>query len=243
VKQLALVVSVLVAGSAFAQEIGTEITPSTPNSGVQQQQPQNPPPSNTNSQSNTSSNPPPANSGNTGYTYKPKGSESSSPAAKTFEGPKVSASSGDFGIRASFGTGSSLPTLSSSSSAAVSAPSVGIAYFAGDAFKLLIDLGVGLALSSNASFSMNAGLGFDYLFRTPADAMRPFFHFSASFLASGNFDNIGVAAALGFGAEYFFAPNFAVNARLLLAVPMNLTNSFLLGIFTLQPGVGATWYL
>ncbi len=234
-KQLSLVVSFLVAGHAFAQEIGTEITPSTPNSGVQQQQQQNPPPSNTNS------NPPPANSG---YTYKPKGSEnSSSPAAKTFEGPKVSAASGDFGIRASFGTGASLPTLSSSSSAAVSAPSVGIAYFAGDAFKLLIDLGVGVALNSNASFSMSAGLGFDYLFRTPADAMRPFFHLSASFLASGNFNNVGIAAALGFGAEYFFSPSFAVNARLLLAVPMNLTNSFLLGIFTLQPGVGATWYL
>jgi hypothetical protein len=236
-KQLSLVLSFLVAGHAFAQEIGTEITPTTPNSGVQQQQqqPQNPPPSNTNS------NPPPANSG---YTYKPKGSEnSSSPAAKTFEGPKVSAASGDFGIRAGFGSSGSI-AIPSGSGATVAAPTVGIAYFAADSFKLLIDLGFGMAITGGSPLlALSASVGFDYLFRTPGDALRPFFHFSGSFNMAGSSSfNFGFGAALGFGAEYFFNPSFSVNGRLLLSVPMAINGDFQLGLFLVTPGVGATWY-
>lgn len=239
VKQFSLVLSVLVAGHAFAQEIGTEITPSTPNSGVQQQQQQqNPPPSNTNSNT-SSSNPPPANSG---YQYKPKGSENAAAAAKTFEGPKVSAASGDFGIRAGFGSSGSIaiPTGSASS---LAAPTVGIAYFASDSFKLLIDLGVGMAISSNFLLALGANIGFDYMFRTPGDALRPFFHFAGLFNMVGSSDfAFSFGAQLGFGAEYFFNPAFSVNGRLLLAVPMSVANGFVLGIFTVTPGVGATWY-
>ncbi len=228
-RQLLLALAVLVSGSALAQEIGTEITPSTPSSGVQQQPAQN--------------NPPPAEQ-KSGYVYKPKGAENASAASGQpgFTGTKVSASSGDFGIRAGFGGGMSLPSTSPTAAAPLAAPSVGIAYFAGDAFKLLVDVGFGLVLSSNPSFAMNATLGFDYLFRTPAEAMRPFIHVAASFLLGGNGSNIGLGAQVGFGAEYFFTREFAVNARLLLAVPMSLSNTFLLGLFTFQPGVGGTWY-
>ncbi len=227
-KQLVLALAVLVSGSALAQEIGTEITPSTPSSGVQQQPAQN--------------TPPPADQPKSGYVYKPKGSENTTGGESGFAGSKASASSGDFGIRAGFGGGMTLPSLTATAAAPLAAPSVGIAFFAGDAFKLLFDLGFGLVLNSNPSFAMNATVGFDYLFRTPAEAMRPFVHVAASFLLGGNGSTIGLGAQLGFGAEYFFTREFAVNARLLLAVPMALSNSFLLGLFTFQPGVGGTWY-
>jgi hypothetical protein len=225
-------VAVLVAGSVSAQEIGTEITPTTPNSAAQ---PQNPPPSNT----NTNTNPPPATSG---YQYKPKGQETGS-ATPTFAGPKVSATSGDFGIRAGFGSSGSI-AIPSGSGASVAAPTVGIAYFAADSFKLLIDLGFGMALvGSSALLAIGANVGFDYMFRTPGDALRPFFHFAGLFNMVGSNDfAISFGAQLGFGAEYFFAPNFSVNGRLMLAVPMSVANGFLLGIFTVTPGVGATWY-
>lgn len=227
-------VAALVSSTVFAQEIGTEITPTTPNSGVQQQ-PQNPPP---------------ADQPKSGYVYKPQGSQqnAASNAAGNAEagptGPKASASSGDFGLRAGFGA-SGVPSIGTGAGTTVAAPSLGIAYFAGDAFKLLVDLGFGMILSSSTPFALSATLGFDYMFRTPADAMRPFFHAAASFLMSGTGSNIGVGvgAQLGFGAEYFFAPAWSVNARLLLAVPMSFANGALVGIFTVTPGVGATWYL
>ena len=123
---------------------------------------------------------------------------------------------------------------------------MGIAYFAGDAFKLLVDLGFGLGLvGSNALFAVSTTLGFDYLFRTPGDVLRPFFHFAGSFTLSSSGSNalVGFGAQLGFGAEYFFNPAFSVNGRLMLAVPMSANGNFVLGIFTVTPGVGATWYL
>ena len=233
-KQLALLLVVVMAGSAFAQEIGTEITPTTPSSGVQ---PQNDPPP-----------PPPAEQPKSGYVYKPKGAkqESSSSGAPAFSGTKVSASSGDFGIRAGFGASGSLALpAGSGAGAAVAAPTVGIAFFATDGFKLLADLGFGMGLvGSNALIALSATVGFDYLFRTPGEALRPFFHFAGSFNMAGSSNFvIGFGAQLGFGAEYFFSPSFSVNGRLLLAVPMSVPGDFVLGIFTVTPGVGATFYL
>lgn len=238
-KQLAFALTVLVAASASAQEIGTEITPTTPSSGVQNQ-PQN---------QNQAQTPPPAEQPpqKQGYVYKPKGAkDDASAATPAFTGNKVSASSGDFGIRAGFGASGSvgLPT-GTGGSASVAAPTVGIAYFGGDSFKLLVDLGFGLGLvGSNALFALSATLGFDYMFRTPGDALRPFFTAGASFSMAGSSNMvIGFGAQLGFGAEYFFNPAFSVNGRLLLAVPMAIPGDFVLGIFTVTPGVGATWYL
>jgi hypothetical protein len=236
VNQLVLALVIVVAGSALAQEIGTEITPTTPTSGVQPQP-------------TTTTTPPPQNDPpKSGYVYKPKGAKeeggTSSSGAPSFTGNKVSASSGDFGIRAGFGA-TFTPGLSTASGATVAAPNLGISYFAADAFKLMIDLGFGMILSSSTPFALNAVVGFDYLFRTPGDAMRPFFHFAGLFTMAGGGSNIGVGfgAQVGFGAEFFFHPSFSVNGRMMIAVPMSVANGFIVGIFTLTPGVGATWYL
>lgn len=238
-KSLAVAVLV-VAGSAFAQEIGTEITPTTPTSGVQQQN--NPPP-------------PQQDQPKSGYVYKPKGAKddggSGSAAGPAFTGNKVSASSGDFGIRAGFSSGLNLNTGSSSSTSTsalaglFSGPGVGIAYFASDAFKLLVDLGFGMVIvGSGLLVSVGTVVGFDYLFRTPGDALRPFFHFAGSFnlVSFGSALLVNFGAQLGFGAEYFFNPAFSVNGRMMLSVPMAVSNSFVIG-FVAVPAIGATWYL
>lgn len=225
-KQLVLTFAVLVAGSALAQEIGTEITPTTPTSGVQNQ--------------NQNQNPPPEQPKG-GYVYKPKGAAGSS-SEPTFTGTKVSAASGDFGIRAGFDAAVASAGITTS----LGGPSVGISYFASDSFKLLVDLGLGLGITSRATtFSVSTTLGFDLLFRNPGDALRPFFHFAALFGLNslGNSTEVGFGAQLGFGAEYFFNPAFAVNGRLMLAVPMAVPGgNFAVGLI-LVPAVGATWYL
>ncbi len=231
-RSLLVVLSMLAAGSAFAQEIGTEITPSTPNSGVNQQ------PQNTQSQPTE-----PTQGQKTGYVYKPKGAKEE-PAAPTYVGNKVSASSGDLGIRAGFGASSAF-SLTGTGATAI-APTVGISYFGSDSFKLLFDLGFGLLIANSFAYAINAVIGFDYLFRTPGDALRPFFHLAGLFglAGSGSGDpGITFGAQFGFGAEYFFNPAFSVNGRLLLAVPMAIPGgNFVLGISTVTPGVGASWY-
>ena len=232
-KQLALALIVLVSGSALAQEIGTEISPSTPPT---------PPPEQKGGFVYKPKDAPPEEKGASGNTTSPSASGSSA----TFTGTKASGGTGDFGIRAGFGSSGSigLPT-GSGSAASVTAPTVGIAYFLADNFKLLADVGFGLALvGSSALLALSATVGFDYLFRTPSDVMRPFFHFGASFNMAGSSNfAVGASAQVGFGAEYFFNPAFSVNGRLLLGVPMGLSPNFVLGIFTVTPGVGATWYL
>lgn len=269
-----LLVSCCFASLAFAQEIGTEITPSTPSSGVKPA-PATPAPATPAPNENPYAQPAPqpapqpqAQPQQTGgYVYRPQGQKATSaPAANnastasgaraepTVQGPKVSASAGDFGIRAGFGASGSvaLPSgTSSTSTVAVGAPSVGISYFATDGFKLTIDLGFGLALltgSSSAAWALNANLGFDYLFRSPGDALRPLFHFAAQFgmagAGSGDFNpSVGFGVELGGGAEYFFSPSFSVYGRIGLAVPMAVPGgNFILGIFTFTPGVGASFY-
>lgn len=235
-KRFLFVAVVAVAGAAFAQEIGTEITPVTPTSGAGNTSTS----TSSSSTSSTSSQP----EQKSGYVYKPKGAKEEA-AKPTWDGTKVSASGGDFGLRAGFGaSGSTALPASSSGGAAVAAPSVGISFMAADSFKLLVDLGFGMGMvGSSVLLALNATLGFDYLFRTPGDALRPFFHFAGFFSMAGSSNFVvGFGAQLGFGAEYFFNPAFSVNGRLLLAVPMAVPGDFVLGIFTVTPGVGATWY-
>lgn len=244
-KQL-LIAAVLVLGlSASAQEIGTEIAPVTPSSGAQTPPPEQQPQATT---------PPPSQPKPGGYVYRPQGkggstSSPSTPAEPTWQGPKASAASGDFGIRAGFGASGSIAAPSTAAAvAAYSAPTVGIAYFGSDSFKLLVDLGVGFNLgvsSGNMFLGASALLGFDYLFRTPADALRPFFHLGANFslATAGSDPTIGFGLQVGFGAEYFLNPSFSLNGRMLLALPMAVPGGdFVIGAYTLTPGVGATWY-
>jgi hypothetical protein len=232
VKKLLVVAVALVSSFSFAQEIGTEITPVTPTSGATGNN------SNSNnantSNSNANSN---SNAGSSTYKPKPRDGE------KTFEGTAVGAQGGAFGIRAGFGASGSVGVPVGS--AGIAAPTVGVAFFATDAFKLLIDLGFGFGITNNVSYALSAAFGFDYLLRTPGDALRPFIHFAASFSMAGASGDpvIGFGAQVGFGAEYFFSPNFSVNGRLMLAVPMAVNGSgFALAIVSVTPGVGATWY-
>lgn len=246
-KSLVVAAVVLVSGAAFAQEIGTEITPTTPTSGANNG-------STSSSSSSSSTTTQPEQKG--GYVYRPQGAKKEEPTKGTgssstgsgWDGTKLSASSGDFGLRAGFGASGAIALPSGSASAFASsfaAPTVGVSIMAADSFKLLVDLGFGMAISgSTPIIALSATLGFDYLFRTPGDAMRPFFHLAGSFNMAGSSNFVvGFGAQLGFGAEYFFSPSFSVNGRLLLAVPMAVPGDFVLGIFTVTPGVGATWYL
>lgn len=232
-KRLVLAVACLAANLVLAQEIGTEINPVTPSSGVQPQpeqvQPQGAPQ-------------------RSGSSYQPRGRQGGAAEKPSWSGTKASAAEGDFGLRAGFGaSGAALLPTGSGASASIAAPAVGIAYFASDSFKLLLDLGAGFVVaSSNALFAASAVVGFDYMFRSPAEALRPFFHAAGFFGLAGSPSSIGFnfGAQLGFGAEYFLSPAFSLNGRLLLSVPVALPNgNFVLGVFTLSPGVGATWYL
>lgn len=228
-KRVVFVVAALVGSFAFAQEIGTEITPVGPTSSANQQN------------TNTTASDPNAN------TPPPQKKQARLGETPKFDGTKVSASAGDFGVRAGFGASGStgIPTGAGAAATGVAAPTVGISYFATDSFKLLFDLGFGMGIvGSGVFFALGANLGFDLMFRNPGDALRPFFHFAANFnLAGSNAVNVGFGAQTGFGAEYFFSPSFSINGRLMLAVPMVIFGSGLaIGIFTVTPGVGATWY-
>lgn len=239
-KKLALVAAALVASGSFAQEIGTEINPVTPTSGANN--------TNTNT-NNANSNQNNANSGNANAnsnttagssTYKPKPRE----GEKTFEGTAVGAQGGAFGLRAGFGA-SGATGIPTGSNTFIGAPFVGVAFFATDAFKLLIDVGFGFNLSSNFSYAVAAAFGFDFLLRSPGDALRPFIHFAGLFTMAGASGDplLGFGAQVGFGAEYFFSPNFSLNGRLMIVAPMAVSGSgFSLAILSVTPGVGATWY-
>lgn len=222
-----IAVVAVVSSAAFAQEIGTEISPATPNSGVQTQQ------------QTDQDRPPPPNRRDRREQRRDDGAES-----PNWDGNRVSASAGSFGIRGSFSAGNF--TLPSAANTSNFGSSLGIAWFVSDGFKLLFDLGFALGVVGNdVGYGVNALVGFDYLFRTPADALRPFIHAGAFFGVAGNNSgaNASFGVQLGGGAEYFFSPNFSLNARLLIAVPMAVPNgNFVLGITSVRPGVGGTWY-
>lgn len=249
-------VAMLIVGASFgavAQEINdTSKPPVVPapndnpyaNPYAQPSSGQNPPPP-----------PPPTNPGQkSSYAYKPQASSDKpvAPVAPAWDPAlKKSASAGTFGIRAGFGaTGvAAVPTGTITATTSLAAPSIGVSFLASDGFKLLLDLGFGFGLntSSGASlYAFGANLGFDYLFRTPLDALRPLLHFSAQFslAGSGSADPVvGFGFQLAGGAEYFLSPNFAVYGRIGVAVPMSVPGgSLVLGFFTLTPGLGATFY-
>lgn len=223
-KRVAFALVALVATASLAQEIGTELTPATPTSAAQ-----NPPP------------PPPPQQQAAQPQQAPSRAQAGNKDAAGLTGDKVTAASGDFGIRANLMGTSAIAV----GVGGVAAPTLGFAYFTSDSFKLLIDVGVGVGLTdSNVALAFSAGVGFDYLFRTPADALRPFIHVLASFGFGGQLNNPALSLVVqgGFGAEYFFSKNFSANGKLLLGVPVGLAPNFSLQILTVTPGVGATWY-
>lgn len=213
-RRLALALLVC-APAAFAQEIGTEIAP--------------PPPP-----------PPPLSApGTNPYAH---------PAPKPVEPSQVSAASGAFGIRV--GAGSSpvalVGLIGGLGGLGTNAPLVGASLLVSNAFRLNLDLGFGLALDNgNSAWAVGVGVGADYLFRSRADALRPLIFVSASLGVSASTSDPAVSFGVqaGGGAEYFFSPNFSLYGRIGLSLPMSLPKGNLVfGLYTLAPGVGATFY-
>lgn len=240
-KKLFAVAVVLVSAVAFAQEIGTEITPVTPSSGATTPAPADNPYAQPNQ--GTQAQPQQQPQQKQGYQYRPSGQKANTP---TFEGPKVSAASGDFGIRAGFGASGSTSVSGTGTALSIGAPSVGISFWATDEAALNFDLGFGMAIPERGDppVALMAKVGLDYHFRNPGVALRPLFAVAASFnmlLVGGN-ANIGVSAELGGGAAYFFSPSFSLTGKLMLSVPMVFSPSFSIAFFTLTPGVAASWY-
>lgn len=240
-KKLFAVAVVLVSAVAFAQEIGTEITPVTPSSGASTPAPADNPYAQPNQ--GTTTQPAQQPQQKQGYQYRPSGQKANTPS---FEGPKMSAGSGDFGIRASFGASGSASVSGSGSTVSLGAPAVGISFWATDEAALNFDLGFGLAIPERGDppVALMAKVGLDYHFRNPGLALRPLFAVAASFnmlLVGGN-ASIGVSAELGGGAAYFFSPSFSLTGKLMLSVPMTFSPGFSIAFFTLTPGVAASWY-
>lgn len=241
-KKLFAVAVVVVSAVSFAQEIGTEITPVTPSSGATSTPA---PADNPYAQPAQPAQPQGQPQQKPGYQYKPAGQKDSG-GAPTWEGPKLSASAGDFGIRAGFGASGTTSVSGTGLSLSIGAPSVGISFFATDEAALTFDLGFGIAIPDRGDppIALAATVGLDYHFRTPGLALRPLFSAAVSFnmlLAGGN-AAIGLSAQLGGGAAYFFSPSFALTGKLLLVVPMTLSPNFSIAFFSLTPGLGAAWY-
>lgn len=241
-KKLLAVTVVLVSAVAFAQEIGTEITPVTPSSGATTPAPADNPYAQPN-QGQPQTQPQQQPQQKQGYQYRPSGQKANTPS---FEGPKVSAASGDFGIRAGFGASGSTSVSGSGLTLSIGAPAVGISFWATDEAALIFDLGFGMAIPDRGDppVALMAKVGLDYHFRNPGLALRPLFAVAATFnmvLVGGN-ATIGVSAEVGGGAAYFFTPNFSLTGKLLLSVPMTFSPNFSLAFFTLTPGIAASWY-
>lgn len=240
-KKLFAVAVALVSAVAFAQEIGTEITPVTPSSGATTPAPADNPYAQPNQ--GTQAQPTQQPQQKQGYQYRPSGQKANTPS---FEGPKVSAASGDFGIRAGFGASGSTSVSGTGTNLSVGAPSVGISFWATDEAALNFDLGFGIAIPERGDppVALMAKVGLDYHFRNPGVALRPLFAVAASFnmLLVGSNASIGVSAELGGGAAYFFSPSFSLTGKLMLSVPMVFSPNFSIAFFTLTPGVAASWY-
>jgi hypothetical protein len=226
VKRLCVAVSMMLSSLVLAQEIGTEITPVTPDS---KPKPVNQPNENPYA-------PPPAS---------PEPKETAHAAKQVDNGPR-SAEKGAFGIRATFNgqvVGSSRVGMGAGP---IETGSIGLGFWASDSLTLLFDLGLGLGISgSGANIGFGAGIGIDYHFRTAADALRPLFHIQVG-IGSAIAPDIGSALSLGAqvggGAEYFFSPNFSLTGRVALGLRLPLGFGQAIVLTTLTPAVGAAWY-
>jgi hypothetical protein len=244
VKRLCVAVLLLVGTSVWAQEIGTELTPVTPDSSANKPK-QEPPPDTSNQGGTSESNP---------WGKKSDGSQSSSKkkdeakkAAAAPEVPRegmVSAGAGAFGIRGTIGGGDGVPSLATGGAAAPSIGSIGIAYWATDGFSLLFDAGFGMAVSPSFALGFSAVVGMDYHFGAVTDALRPLFNLQVGVVTGLGGDPIAsmalTAQAAG-GAAYFFNPHFSLTGRIGLGFRLGFANSAV--VFALvTPSIGAAWY-
>lgn len=220
------VLVVLVGATVQAQEIGTEITPVTPDN--------RPPPNN----SQPNDNP---------YATQPKETDNAKPAEKAKAAAPMaeggSADKGAFGIRATFG-GQGVPTGGGTGNVALPTGTVGLSYWATEQFTLLFDLGFGMSVRGAFGLGFGVTVGMDYHFRTAADSLRPLINLQVG-LGAPITSNIGAGMGLfgqfGGGAEYFFSPSFSLSGRLGLGFALSFDGgAFTLTTFT--PAVGAAWY-
>lgn len=222
-----LLLATLVALPALAQEIGTELPAPTP---AEQQTPK------------------------PGAASRPQGRK----GEPGWSGTRVSAAAMDFGLRAGLSTSTGLVGLVASSSGgnelipsgAQLAPTGGAFLFVIDGLKLLLELDFSfVSLGAVTVLGLNASLGVEYFFRTPAEALRPLVYG----VLNGGLVNLVLAGTpfsvpvfgvqLGGGAEYFFSPSFSVSGRLGVAVPMlSSAGSIAVGVVAVTPGLGASFY-
>jgi len=168
-----------------------------------------------------------------------------------------SAGRGAFGIGAGFGAasvvyggGAGLGTLSGLGVLSSPAAAIGISVFTGQHVKLLVDAQLtALGLNNRPLvFSGGARFGIDFVLRSQSAALRPLVHVGAGLqFLSSSLSTPAVTSTLalqgGFGAEYFFAPEFAVNVRLLAVIPIGLVADNIGIGLSLVPTFNATWYL
>lgn len=214
---------VLLGAAVQAQEIGTEITPVTPDNKPQPQPNDNP------------------------YANQQQPKEGDKPVEKPKAAPVQSGGSADkgaFGIRATFG-GQGIPTAPrGSAGVAVPAGTVGLSYWATEQFTLLFDLGFGMGITGSFALGFGATVGMDYHFRSAGDSLRPLINVQIG-LGSPISTQIGNGMSLfgqvGGGAEYFFSPSFSLSGRIGLGFSLPFdSGAFSLSTFT--PAVGAAWY-
>lgn len=227
-KRLFVVLLVTLSSMVMAQEIGTEITPVTPDN---KPKPVNQP------NDNPYATQPPAN---------PENPKAGAPAAAVEAGGERSAGKGAFGIRATFNGQVIGSSRVGTGSVPIETGTVGLAYWASESLTLLFDLGFGLGISgSGVNLGFGAGLGMDYHFRTAADALRPLFHLQVG-IGSAIAPDIGnalqLSAQVGGGAEYFFSPSFSLTGRVSLGLRLPFASGQAVVLTTLTPAVGAAWY-
>lgn len=209
----AALLSLVIAGSAWGQEIGSEIPPTA----APASDPYAAPP------------PPPA------ATAKPA---AAAPVAAKAAPASGSAGAGSFGLRATFfgSPTTNLPTAAVGVALFV-ADMIKLTVDAGVAANIIPYPGnstVGFAVAVGADVLFRTPAASARPFITAQVGFGK--------LVSDKGDDFSLVGSLGGGAEYFFSQQFSVNIRGLITLPVNF-KSGTVGIVLFTPGVGATVYL
>jgi hypothetical protein len=121
---------------------------------------------------------------------------------------------------------------------------VGLRYFTADWVALSVEAGFSLSSQNHRTTSgLGLGAGVDLYGGTQGAPLRPYFAAEVSFSQRGSEDTSSavVLLAAGGGLEYWLAPQFSVNAGLMLGLAAELENdAFAIGTF--RPGIGVTLY-
>jgi hypothetical protein len=243
VKRLCVSVMLLVGTSVLAQEIGTEITPVTPDSSANKPKQEPPPPDDTTSNQNTGSTEPNPWSSKSSSSGKKKDEAKKAAAAEVSREGMVSAGAGMFGLRGTMGGGQVVPSTGGAQTAP-SLGSVGLSYWATDGFTLLVDVGFGMALSQSFAIGFGASVGMDYHFGAVTDALRPLLNVQVGIgtgLGGDPIASMALTAQVAGGAEYFFSPHFSLTGRLGLGFRLGFGNGAA-ALALLTPAIGAAWY-